>query len=598
MQPEEATPVEATPEAITRAKHKGRAYQCMPCFHKEGKETIDVRGRIEEHILKNHVSLDEVPYYCRLCLFRCQRREQLFQHVTSYARHREMAIKRGVTDNSQFLVTSLNPHQFTERDYIKLSAEASLRHFLQHQTVQRTSPVAAAVQRMESGQLMEDISRATMDAGYITCTDSPVALHHPTSTQTARENATRQVPISELPSSLVQSLLGLLAGTSTPSTAPMTVTSQTNEVSNQVTGTMETVVGIPEYIPTPKALLRRKGSDGSMWKEASNPEISEGPCKSQVSGSSWRPLDLDASVVSSEQDQPLDLSVKPAIPETLDKMSEQDETNTTLTASTAEQRVECQQQNSTMDTRLVVLAPGSDPAHSPKKITGEVDSAQADQETEDTEEEEPVPTLASQQEAPNGIDDTFGDNQQEENILSQILAPEPMELSSHNKRPSPGVDAPCAKRRKDDAEEPMVSISLIAVNSLVSVLQDLKENERQRIKAEEKMAKALTETTSAMQKLTGAIFRLEEILKTTDREERKREERRQESDRARQMERKREKEEERKRDEKKWEMDRIARGERRRAEEKQKGKERKPALPSVLGDVDKENNARKSKRKE
>ena len=58
------------------------------------------------------------------------------------------------------------------------------------------------------------------------------------------------------------------------------------------------------------------------------------------------------------------------------------------------------------------------------------------------------------------------------------------------------------------------------MNSLVSVLQDLMENERQRIKAE-KIAKALTETTSAMQRLTGAVFRLEEILKITEREERR-----------------------------------------------------------------------------
>ena len=121
MQPEDRNSMVDDTEAVSRAKHKGRAYQCIPCYHKEGKETIDVKGRIEEHILKNHVSLDEVPYYCRLCLFRCQRHDQLLQHVTSYARHREMVNKRKVTDHSQFLLTSPNPHQFTKIDYCKVS---------------------------------------------------------------------------------------------------------------------------------------------------------------------------------------------------------------------------------------------------------------------------------------------------------------------------------------------------------------------------------------------------------------------------------------------------------------------------------------------
>ena len=58
-------------EARRRAKHRGRAYQCLACFHKEGKNTINEKGKIEFHILKNHVKLDEDPFYCRLCLSVC-----------------------------------------------------------------------------------------------------------------------------------------------------------------------------------------------------------------------------------------------------------------------------------------------------------------------------------------------------------------------------------------------------------------------------------------------------------------------------------------------------------------------------------------------
>ena len=68
---------------ITKAKHRERAYQCLPCFHKEGRTTTDVKGRIEEHILKNHVKPDEVPFYCRLCMFCCTSWTQLEQLIFS-----------------------------------------------------------------------------------------------------------------------------------------------------------------------------------------------------------------------------------------------------------------------------------------------------------------------------------------------------------------------------------------------------------------------------------------------------------------------------------------------------------------------------------
>ena len=200
-------------------------------------------------------------------------------------------------------------------------------------------------------------------------------------------------------------------------------------------------------------------------------------------------------------------------------------------------------------------------------------------EAEDNEEEDPTPN-----------------KEPEEDILSQILAPEPMELSSSNKRPSSDSDVSQAKRHKNDAEEPTIDISLVAINSLVSVLQDLRESERQKIRSDEKVAMDLMENTAMIQKLTGAVQRLKETIKTSEREERKSEDRRQELERARQTERKCEKEEDRKWEQKKWEIDRIARGERRRAEERQRGTSSRPSLSSVLAEKDKENNTRKSKR--
>lgn len=117
------------------------------------------------------------------------------------------------------------------------------------------------------------------------------------------------------------------------------------------------------------------------------------------------------------------------------------------------QRVECQLQKLTMDTRLVVLAPDSDPAHSPRKVSEEAESSLGDQMTPDrhqevevNEEEEPVPSSANQ--PMNEAENNLGGYQQEENILSQILAPELMVLPSDNKRPF--LELIGGKRRKKD----------------------------------------------------------------------------------------------------------------------------------------------------
>ena len=117
-------------ERLEKAKRMERAWQCLRCYHREQKRTVDRKGRIEDHIMKVHLALEEVPYYCRLCLFRCQRQEQLSSHVTAHKRHVEMAAKRNITDHESCLVFNAKPHIIGPMDYVALSAEDSLAHFL------------------------------------------------------------------------------------------------------------------------------------------------------------------------------------------------------------------------------------------------------------------------------------------------------------------------------------------------------------------------------------------------------------------------------------------------------------------------------------
>lgn len=110
-----------------RAKHYGRAYQCLRCLHRDNKEVIDVKRRMLGHIMKTHLSLDEVPHYCRLCQFRCMDRATLERHVKNYARHKRAM--SGRQDSEEFLVSNKAPYQIGQMDMVILSKERSLEFF-------------------------------------------------------------------------------------------------------------------------------------------------------------------------------------------------------------------------------------------------------------------------------------------------------------------------------------------------------------------------------------------------------------------------------------------------------------------------------------
>ena len=78
-------------------------YKCRVC----GK--LDRRQRLVGHLLKTHVSLDQVPYYCNLCNFRCTAKEDLARHVTNYKRHREEVGRFGLVNHKSVLQRSSHP---------------------------------------------------------------------------------------------------------------------------------------------------------------------------------------------------------------------------------------------------------------------------------------------------------------------------------------------------------------------------------------------------------------------------------------------------------------------------------------------------------
>lgn len=121
------------------ARHKGRAYQCLRCCHQGGKEVIDVKARIECHIMKTHLSLDQVPFYCSLCLFRCSDKATLLDHVTKFKRHEVMAKMKGVSGNTECLKENANPYQIGLEDYFVFSQAESTQIFLNRMRAKKGS---------------------------------------------------------------------------------------------------------------------------------------------------------------------------------------------------------------------------------------------------------------------------------------------------------------------------------------------------------------------------------------------------------------------------------------------------------------------------
>ncbi|CAG2199373.1 unnamed protein product [Mytilus edulis] len=71
-------------------------YRCLKCKDADG--YIGQKHRVEGHIWKLHMPLEVVPYYCTLCLFRCDKESDMLKHGQHFRPHqiqKEEMITRG-----------------------------------------------------------------------------------------------------------------------------------------------------------------------------------------------------------------------------------------------------------------------------------------------------------------------------------------------------------------------------------------------------------------------------------------------------------------------------------------------------------------------
>ena len=85
------------------------------------------------HVLKHHVPMDQVPFSCSLCMFRCQEQKTLVEHIRKYNRHVEAELKLGFQPNyTEILNKSANPHVIGDSDMVQLDREESYRWHGRH----------------------------------------------------------------------------------------------------------------------------------------------------------------------------------------------------------------------------------------------------------------------------------------------------------------------------------------------------------------------------------------------------------------------------------------------------------------------------------
>ena len=77
----------------------------------------------------------QMLFSCKLCLFKCQNRQQMDHHTEHYTRHLTMAVVRGAINNQERQVESPAPYKIGEKGLMKFSQVESILYVLKKQSV-------------------------------------------------------------------------------------------------------------------------------------------------------------------------------------------------------------------------------------------------------------------------------------------------------------------------------------------------------------------------------------------------------------------------------------------------------------------------------
>ena len=111
--------------------------KCMRCEGEDRNQYVGQKYRVICHIMKTHLTLIDVPYYCNICLFRCQQWNDLIKHVGHFRPHqiqRGQVITSGRWRGETYRKINKPPIQLMKgTDFGKLSREEDLKRQVQKQ---------------------------------------------------------------------------------------------------------------------------------------------------------------------------------------------------------------------------------------------------------------------------------------------------------------------------------------------------------------------------------------------------------------------------------------------------------------------------------
>ena len=179
--------------------HHGRAYQCRHCL-RSGKEYIQEKQRVEDHIRKTHLAPDQLPFYCTLCLFRCTRRDDLLKHYRCHAARLIDDSGNKIPDSPQYLVANQDPYVIGQQDYLVLSKEDSEAYFQQRWEAKRAASgtgdlLALAVQELGTPESFQDLM---VNPGQTVNQVPTISMQQVPSTSCIEPALPAQLPISQI----------------------------------------------------------------------------------------------------------------------------------------------------------------------------------------------------------------------------------------------------------------------------------------------------------------------------------------------------------------------------------------------------------------
>ena len=572
-------------EAIERAKKRGRAYMCLVCHQLTGERRVGELGPMEDHVLKTHVSRDRVPYYCRLCMFKCQTKYQMDHHTRHYSRHVKMAQIRGIVNHEEWQVRSPVPYKIGEADLMKFSQEESALFFLKRQTMEAQSRPSTAT-KGPGETISEDLMSETIGQGYFRMPGDLSLSNHAMQGVEMPEGARKQITPTLSPA--------VVSGLRHPASSSCRLGSPVQFSPLIGVGLRPTSCNLaPVRTTTPPAPYIATPLTSPNYRLLTTPETGETDEPGTFLSFPQQPLQPHVTLITERAEDPtvaIGLRDTPVtvLPGTA-AVAEFHSTMASIARCSGTVEPTSLSQAACVDTPEMVTNSRTEPHLNKKDEEEEIEDLWSQLMSKDDLGEltdVPTPSEPVQHKRKQGHEKVMK--------TPKELARQEDQKSGKGQEES---EPPHKKSRTEEPEPPFES-NLVAVNALTTAIQHLAGQMTRNEERQEKVEKALTEMSCSLSKVTDALNRMRNVLEESLREERRREDHWDERERRREEERRKDRKAEQRREERRREAERKEREEiRRLLKERKDGKENSKRMKSVLGKAYTENSVKEYNKK-